>query len=56
VEHSQKQFNTGIVVVVEHGKTPSSDLIQRANDIRQQWMKYWETTTGHLSSMTTNPR
>jgi len=56
VEHSQKQFNTGIVVMVEHGKTPSPELIQRANDIRPQWMKYWETTTGHLSSMTTNPR
>ena len=23
VEHAQKQFNTGIVVIVEHGKTPS---------------------------------
>jgi hypothetical protein len=56
VEHSQKQFNTAIVVMVEHGKTPSPELMQRANDIRQQWMKYWETTTGHLSSMTTNPR
>jgi hypothetical protein len=55
VEHSQKKFNTGIVVVVEHGKTPSPDLIERANDIRQQWMKYWDITTGHLSSMTTNP-
>ncbi|HEY6181115.1 MAG TPA: hypothetical protein VIW67_02655 [Terriglobales bacterium] len=42
VEHSQKKFNTGIVVVVEHGKTPSPDLIERANDIRQQWMKYWD--------------
>jgi len=56
VEHSQKQFNTAIVVMVEHGKTPSPELMQRANDIRQQWMKYWETTTGHLSSMTTIPR
>jgi hypothetical protein len=56
VEHSQRKFNTGIVVVVEHGKTPSPELIQRANDIRQQWSKYWDTTTGHLSSMTANPR
>ena len=56
VEHSQKQFNTGIVIVVEHGKTPSPELVQRAKDIRQQWIQYWETTTGHLSSMTANPR
>ena len=26
VDHSQKQFNTGMVVVVEHGKTPSREL------------------------------
>ena len=55
VAHSQKKFNTGIVVVVEHGKTPSPELVERANDIRQQWTKYWEITTGHLSSMTANP-
>jgi hypothetical protein len=47
-EHSQKKFNTGIVVVVEHGKTPSTDLLDRANGIREQWMKYWEKVTGHF--------
>jgi len=56
VEHSQKKFNTGIVLIVEHGKAPSSSLIDRANDIRQQWINYWETTTGHLSSMTADPK
>lgn len=55
VEHSQKRFNTGIVVVVEHGKTPSRELIERANGISQQWVDYWATTTGHRASMTTNP-
>ncbi len=55
VDHSQKRFNTGLVVVVEHGKTPSSELIGRANGIRQQWVDYWVTTTGHRASMTTNP-
>jgi len=55
VAHSQKKFNTGIVVVVEHGKTPSPELVERANDIRQQWTKYCKITTGHLSSMTANP-
>lgn len=53
VEHSQRQFNTGIVVMVEHGKTPSRELIERANGIREQWPKYWSITTGGRASMTT---
>ena len=56
VDHSQRKFNTGIVVVVEHGQSPSHEIIKRANGIRLQWMKYWETTTGRRASMTTNVR
>jgi hypothetical protein len=56
VDHSQREFNTGIVVVVEHGQSPSPELIKRANDIREQWMDYWVTTTGHRASMTATPR
>jgi hypothetical protein len=56
VDHSQKKFNTGIVVVVEHGHSPSHALVERAKGIRQQWIDYWETTTGHRASMTANPR
>jgi len=56
VSHSQRVFNTGIVVVVEHGRTPSHELIERANGIRQQWIQYWQMTTGQRSSMTANPR
>ena len=56
VDPSQKKFNTGIVVVVEHGQKPSHDLIERANAIRQQWIDYWETTTGHRASMTATPK
>jgi hypothetical protein len=56
VDHSQKNFNTGFVVVVEHGKTPSAELIERTNGIRLRWMDYWTTTTGHRSTMTANPR
>src|SRR5215510_3037329 len=52
VEHSQKQFNTGIVVIVEQGAKPSRELIERANGIRERWIDYWATTTGHRSSMT----
>jgi len=56
VDHSQKEFNTGMVVVVEHGKTPSKELLERTDGIRLRWMDYWTTTTGHRSTMTTNPR
>ena len=54
VEKSQKQFNTGIVVIVEHGQKPSRELIERANGIRERWIDYWSTTTGHRSTMTAN--
>jgi hypothetical protein len=54
VDHSQKQFNTGMVVVVEHGHKPSKELIDRTNAIKDRWMDYWATTTGHRSSMTTS--
>jgi hypothetical protein len=56
VDHSQRNFNTGIVVVVEHGHAPSHDLVERADAIRERWINYWETTSGHRASMTTNPR
>ncbi len=56
VHHSQRKFNTGIVVMVEHGQRPSRELIGRANGIRRQWIEYWATTTGHRASMTVNPR
>jgi len=56
VDHSQRKFNTGFVVAVEHGQSPSHELMERANGIRQQWIQYWETTTGHRASMITNPR
>ncbi len=56
VDHSQREFNTGMVMVVEHGKKPSKELIERTNGIRLRWMDYWQTTTGHRSTMTTNPR
>ena len=52
VDHAQKQFNTGIVIMVEHGKKPSPELIERANGIREAWIDYFATTTGHRASMT----
>jgi hypothetical protein len=56
VDRSQKKFNTGMVVIVEHGATPSRELIERTNGIRGKWIDYWTTTTGHRSSMTASPR
>jgi hypothetical protein len=56
VDHAQKKFNTGMVMVVEHAKTPSRELIERTNGIRERWIDYWATTTGHHSSMTATPK
>jgi hypothetical protein len=38
VDHSQRKFNTGIVVIVEHGRSPSRELLERANGILQGWV------------------
>lgn len=56
VDHSQRDFNTGMVLVVEHGKEPSAELIEKVDGIRKQWMEYWAITTGHRSRMTTDPK
>ena len=56
VNQAQKNFNTGMVLVVEHGKTPSPQLIESVNGIRERWMDYWTTTTGHRSTMTADPQ
>jgi hypothetical protein len=56
VDHAQKHFNIGMVLVVEHGQEPSQKLIDVVNGIAPRWVDYWETTTGHRSTMTTNPR
>lgn len=52
VDRAQKVFNTGIVLMVEYGKTPSQPLIDRAAGIRAAWIDYFATTTGHRASMT----
>lgn len=56
VEQAQKKFNTGMVVIVEHGKQPTKELIERTNGIKEEWIRYWATTTGGRSSMTTIPK
>jgi hypothetical protein len=54
--HSQRKFNTGIVVMVEHGRRPSAKLLREAEGIRRQWIKYWGIVTGHRASMSVEPR
>jgi hypothetical protein len=55
VDKSQRQFNTGMVIVVQHGAKPSSELIERTDGIRKQWIDYFSVTTGRRASMTANP-
>ena len=52
VDHAQKQFNTDMVVMVEHGRKPSRELIDRVNGIRAAWIDYFATVTGHRAAMT----
>lgn len=56
VDHAQKHFNTGMVVVLEHGHQPPPEFLNKVEGIRLRWMDYWETTTGHRSDMTTDPK
>jgi len=55
VEKSQRQFNTGMVIVVQQGAKPSAHLIERTNGIRKQWIEYFSIATGRRASMTANP-
>jgi hypothetical protein len=56
VDKSQRQFNTGMVIVVQHGAKPSQELIERPEAIRKLWMEYFPIVTGHRASMTADPR
>lgn len=55
-DHAQKQFNTAIVVMTEHGKQPTPELVGAATNIARHWIAYWSKTTGGRSVMTVNPR
>ena len=56
VDHSQRKFNTGMVLIVEHGHRPSDELIERTTGIAKQWIEYWDRATGHRASMTVRPQ
>lgn len=55
VYHSQRHFNTGMVIIVQHGRRPSPRLIEETNGIREQWMRYFSIVTGRRATMTANP-
>ncbi len=55
VDKSQRQFNTGMVIIVQQGAKPSFHLIERTNGIRKQWMEYFSIATGRRATMTANP-
>jgi hypothetical protein len=55
VNKSQRHFNTGMVMVVQHGTAPTRELIERAAGIRRQWIDYFAVTTGRRASMTADP-
>ena len=56
VDKSQREFNTGVVIIVQHGQKPTPELIERAEAIRKQWIEYFSITTGRRASMTANPQ
>jgi hypothetical protein len=56
VDKSQRQFNSGMVILVQHGAKPSRELIERTEAVRKLWIEYFSITTGHRASMTANPR
>jgi hypothetical protein len=55
MDQSQRQFNTGMVIVVQHGGKPSRKLVERTEGIRKQWIEYFSITTGHRAVMTVLP-
>lgn len=54
-ESSQRDFNTGFVGIVQNGDLPSSMLLERTAGGRQEWLKYWLTATGGVSTMRSSP-
>jgi len=56
VSKSQRQFNTGMVMVVQHGMKPSAELMERTEAVRKLWMEYFSIATGRRASMTANPQ
>jgi hypothetical protein len=55
-DHSQKKFNTAIVVMTMPGEQPTQKLIDGASAIARHWIAFWTKTTGGRSVMTVSPK
>lgn len=55
-DNSQRQFNTGIVLIAAPGApSPKPDTVKRANEIAAKWIEYFSITTGRRASTTVSP-
>lgn len=50
---SQKVFNAGFVYLLEPGKTPTVDLLDRHAEYRDEVVEHWSHITGGRSRITT---
>lgn len=55
-DHTQKTFNTAIVVMTMPGKPPTTELLSAAKNIGEHWIVYWSKVTGGRSVMTVSPK
>ena len=53
-EDAPKDFSTAFVAVVLPGRNLSPELLERTEGIRRQWIRYWETVTGGVGTMSTS--
>jgi hypothetical protein len=53
-EEAQREFSTAMVGLVLPGQTPSPELLERLEGIRQAWVNYWSQTSGGISTMETS--
>jgi hypothetical protein len=54
-DHSQKKFNTAMVVMTMPGQPPSKELLTAAANIGERWIVYWSKVTGGRSAVTVQP-
>ena len=50
-EASQKDFNIGFIGIVQPGRAPSQQLLERMMGIRRAFFDYWSAATGGVSTM-----
>ena len=55
-EHSQKDFNTGFVYLLDSGQSPTTDLLRLHADYIGKVADYWHHITGRRSRITNSVR